>query len=124
LPIVHKRRRGLDEIDQRIGAVIRHARAAKHMSQVELGAALGVTFQQIQKYENGTNGVAATRMVQLCRALGITPNTLVGWGQGSAAEPSLEWSAAAVRLAAEFEALSPETRGIVAAVARALKESK
>ena len=43
-----------------------------------VGDALGVTFQQIQKYENGTNAVASTRISDLCRALEMTPNDLFG----------------------------------------------
>jgi hypothetical protein len=37
-----------------------------------------VTFQQIQKYERGTNAVASTRISDLCRALEMTPNDLFG----------------------------------------------
>jgi hypothetical protein len=37
-----------------------------------------VTFQQIQKYEQGTNAVASTRIADLCRALEMTPNDLFG----------------------------------------------
>ena len=48
------------------------------LSQTDLGGALGVTFQQIQKYENGTNAVASTRISDLCRALEMTPNDLFG----------------------------------------------
>jgi transcriptional regulator with XRE-family HTH domain len=43
------------------------------MSQTELGDALGVAFQQIQKYELGKNAVASTRIADLCRALDMTP---------------------------------------------------
>ena len=39
------------------------------LSQTDLGKALGVTFQQIQKYEHGTNAAASTRIADLCRAL-------------------------------------------------------
>jgi transcriptional regulator with XRE-family HTH domain len=39
------------------------------MSQAELGVALGVTFQQIQKYEKGTNRVSAVRLEQIAKAL-------------------------------------------------------
>jgi transcriptional regulator with XRE-family HTH domain len=39
------------------------------MSQTELGAALGVTFQQVQKYENGTNRISASRLQQIAHAL-------------------------------------------------------
>ena len=48
------------------------------MSQTELGDALGVAFQQIQKYELGKNAVASTRIADLCRALKMTPNDLFG----------------------------------------------
>ena len=48
------------------------------MSQTELGDALGVAFQQIQKYELGKNAVASTRIADLCRALEMTPNDLFG----------------------------------------------
>jgi len=48
------------------------------LSQSDLGNALRVSFQQIQKYENGTNSVASTRISDLCRALEMTPNDLFG----------------------------------------------
>jgi transcriptional regulator with XRE-family HTH domain len=64
--------------DKKIGSVIRIQRVKLGMTQIELGNALGVTFQQIQKYEHGRNAVASTRIVDLCRALEITPNDLFG----------------------------------------------
>jgi transcriptional regulator with XRE-family HTH domain len=65
-------------IDKKIGSVIRIQRVKLKMSQSELGEALGVTFQQIQKYEQGKNAVASTRIADLCRALEMTPNDLFG----------------------------------------------
>ena len=47
-------------VDKKIGSVIRMQRVNLGISQAELGNALGVTFQQIQKYEHGTNAVAST----------------------------------------------------------------
>ena len=47
-------------VDKKIGSVIRMQRVDLGISQAELGNALGVTFQQIQKYEHGTNAVAST----------------------------------------------------------------
>ena len=41
------------------------------MNQTELGEKLGVTFQQIQKYERGLNGVSAEKLPELCRALDV-----------------------------------------------------
>jgi transcriptional regulator with XRE-family HTH domain len=65
-------------VDKKIGSVIRMQRVKLGLSQTELGGALGVTFQQIQKYERGTNAVASTRIADLCHALEITPNDLFG----------------------------------------------
>src|SRR5580704_4889520 len=65
-------------IDMKIGATIRIQRLKMEMTQRELGKALGVSFQQIQKYENGKNAVAATRIGDLCRVLEISPNDLIG----------------------------------------------
>ena len=73
-----KTRRRDHLIDKKIGSVIRMQRVKLKMSQSELGEALGVTFQQIQKYEHGRNAVASTRIADLCRALEMTPNDLFG----------------------------------------------
>jgi transcriptional regulator with XRE-family HTH domain len=48
-------RRTPDDFDKKFGTALRLARVKRGLSQVELGAALGVRFQQIQKYEIGTN---------------------------------------------------------------------
>ena len=53
-------------------------RVKLRMSQSDLGNSLGVTFQQIQKYENGGNAVASTRIPALCQTLEISPNDLFG----------------------------------------------
>ena len=52
-------------IDKKIGAFIRMQRVKLGISQTDLGKALGVTFQQIQKYERGTNSVASSRIPDL-----------------------------------------------------------
>jgi transcriptional regulator with XRE-family HTH domain len=48
-----------------VGARIRMQRTFLHMSQAVLGQRLGITFQQIQKYENGTNRVGPSRIHQI-----------------------------------------------------------
>jgi transcriptional regulator with XRE-family HTH domain len=65
-------------VDKKIGSVIRMQRVKLGMTQSELAAALGVTFQQIQKYEKGSNSVASSRIPDLCRQLEISPNDLFG----------------------------------------------
>ncbi|QIO37333.1 helix-turn-helix domain-containing protein [Bradyrhizobium sp. 1(2017)] len=48
------------DVEREIGTRVRLARLAKNMSQQELGAEFGLSFQQIQKYEKGTNRVAGS----------------------------------------------------------------
>jgi transcriptional regulator with XRE-family HTH domain len=55
--------------DAKLGEKIRIRRNVAGMSQSELGDALGVTFQQIQKYEKGANRVSAVRLEQIAAAL-------------------------------------------------------
>lgn len=57
--------------DVAIGARIRRRRVELGMTQAELASAVGVTFQQIQKYERGANRVAASRLLNLSRALDV-----------------------------------------------------
>ncbi|KQV27875.1 hypothetical protein ASC97_05800 [Rhizobium sp. Root1203] len=57
-------------VDAEIGGRIRMRRKLLGMSQTDLGAKLGVTFQQIQKYEKGTNRVGGSRMQRIAEVLG------------------------------------------------------
>jgi transcriptional regulator with XRE-family HTH domain len=58
-------------IDVHVGSRIRLRRTLLGMSQERLGEALGLTFQQIQKYERGTNRVGASRLYDLARVLDV-----------------------------------------------------
>ena len=58
-------------IDIHVGSRIRLRRNMISMSQEKLGEALGITFQQIQKYEKGTNRVGASRLQQISQVLGV-----------------------------------------------------
>jgi transcriptional regulator with XRE-family HTH domain len=57
-------------IDARVGSRVREARNILGMSQEKLGAALGLTFQQIQKYEKGANRIGASRLQQISQTVG------------------------------------------------------
>jgi len=65
----------VDEIDTHIGQKIREARLLKEgkgdgpMTQAELGEAVGVSFQQVQKYENGSNRISGSRLWQIAEFL-------------------------------------------------------
>ena len=58
-------------IDVHVGSRIRLRRTLLDMSQERLGEALGLTFQQVQKYESGVNRVSASRLFDLSRVLEV-----------------------------------------------------
>jgi transcriptional regulator with XRE-family HTH domain len=55
---------------------MREQRLAIHMSQAQLGSELGITFQQIQKYETGKNRVSAARLFMICKALNVSLSSM------------------------------------------------
>ena len=57
------------QVDQHVGALIRAKRKAMGMSQTQLAEALGITFQQIQKYERGANRVSASKLYEIAQKL-------------------------------------------------------
>jgi transcriptional regulator with XRE-family HTH domain len=61
-------------IDHHVGSRVRMRRVLLGMSQEKLGEALGLTFQQVQKYEKGTNRIGASRLQQISKALGVPPS--------------------------------------------------
>ncbi|HYG88330.1 MAG TPA: helix-turn-helix transcriptional regulator [Azospirillum sp.] len=62
---------GLDAVDTHVGSRLRLRRTLLGLSQTELGRRVGLTFQQIQKYERGSNGIAASRLWQLADVLDV-----------------------------------------------------
>lgn len=58
-------------IDVRVGARLRLRRNMLGLSQEKLGEAIGLTFQQVQKYERGTNRIGASRLHELSRVLDV-----------------------------------------------------
>ena len=77
--IISKHQRSTTGEDTDIGMRIRLRRIELGMSQHQLGQALGVTFQQIQKYEKGHNRISISRFLETCRALKVDPNYLAAW---------------------------------------------
>jgi transcriptional regulator with XRE-family HTH domain len=58
-------------IDQHVGKRLRMRRLMLDMSQADIAEALGLTFQQVQKYEKGTNRISASRLQRLCQVLQV-----------------------------------------------------
>ncbi|MGD9846373.1 MAG: helix-turn-helix domain-containing protein [Variibacter sp.] len=83
-------------IDKHVGSRVRMRRMMLSMSQEKLGAALGLTFQQVQKYEKGTNRIGASRLMQISETLQVpvaffyegAPSGAGGAGFGEAQSPA------------------------------------
>jgi transcriptional regulator with XRE-family HTH domain len=60
-----------DPLDIEVGQRVRTFRLQKGLSQEKLGDRLGLTFQQVQKYEKGTNRISAGRLQRIANVLGI-----------------------------------------------------
>ena len=86
-------------IDRHVGSRVRMRRMLVGMSQEKLGDALDLTFQQVQKYEKGTNRIGASRLQQISRILNVpvefffegapqSPEPLDGGGVGGFGEPA------------------------------------
>jgi transcriptional regulator with XRE-family HTH domain len=110
-----------DPIDVAVGARVRAFRLSRNMAQEELAKSLGLTFQQVQKYEKGVNRVSASRLHQIARALRVPVATLIGPDQeadASAVEESKVMSllaiAGATRLLEAFGQIeSKKLRGML-----------
>jgi transcriptional regulator with XRE-family HTH domain len=61
-------------IDVHVGLRIRHRRRFLGMRQETLGAAVGLSFQMVQKYEIGSNSVPASRLFEVAKALDVQPS--------------------------------------------------
>jgi transcriptional regulator with XRE-family HTH domain len=68
--------RSASTVDKYIGAQMREQRLALSMSQQRLGEELGVSFQQVQKYERGVNRVSAARLYSICKALNVSLSSM------------------------------------------------
>ena len=68
---------GPDMIDVDVGLALRRVRLSRGLSQTELADGLGITFQQIQKYERGANRMAASRLVRAARFLKVRASDLL-----------------------------------------------
>ena len=72
-------------VDKYVGSRVRMRRIMLGMSQEKLGEALGLTFQQVQKYEKGTNRVGASRIQQISEILQVPVSFLFEGGPGGIA---------------------------------------
>jgi transcriptional regulator with XRE-family HTH domain len=67
-----------DNVDVEVGRLVRVQRIARGLSQTELGNEIGVTFQQVQKYESGANRISMGRLTRIGRVLRVDVTYLLG----------------------------------------------
>ena len=96
-------------LDARIGLLLRQRRLELGLSQAGLAAKLGLTFQQVQKYEKGVNQLAVARLLQICKVLRVPVRYVVGEpavpGRNEAVDLKLERTLAKIRSRAVKRAL-------------------
>ena len=114
-------------MDVALGAAVRIRRRTIAMSQEALAEQCGVSFQQIQKYENGANRISFSRLVQIARALRCRVVDLMDVldtpGQEQGGDMDLLGrmrTPGALELLAAFERLPPEARNSLVSFMRAL----
>ena len=71
----------INEIDIKVGQQLRARRSQIGFTQQSLATALGLSFQQIQKYESGVNRVSASKLFAMCQVLKCQPNYFFGIGE-------------------------------------------
>lgn len=109
--------------DAAIGNRLKFARLAAGKSQSEVGQALGITFQQVQKYEKGANRLPPSRLVKAAQFLGVSPATLLtGDENPEAAEAMLTLSEnrTGIELVVLFNGLPKAQRATVMTLVRTL----
>jgi transcriptional regulator with XRE-family HTH domain len=116
-----------DPMDIALGAAVRIRRRTIGLSQEALAEQCGVSFQQIQKYENGANRISFSRLVQIARALRCRVTDLMDVFDGADAETAEDLDLlsrmrvpGAVELLTGYEKLAPDVRGSLLNLVRTL----
>jgi transcriptional regulator with XRE-family HTH domain len=119
------RPKSANAIDARVGVRLKVARETAGMTQRTLAERMGLTFQQIQKYENGRNRIACSRLVELADTLGVAPAALlVGVGGRDALQQreDADELADATALLRAYARLSARGRRVLLQMASALED--
>jgi transcriptional regulator with XRE-family HTH domain len=119
MPNVASDARAADDLDRALGNAIRLRRRSLNLTQEQLAKACGISFQQVQKYENGANRVSFSRLVQIAQALACRVTDLTSaLEQPEMASVDFEFLKlmtvpGAVDLLKRYEAMTPEARRLL-----------
>ena len=112
-----------NEFDKRLGAQLRITRQARGLSQTQIAEALSISFQQVQKYERGTNKINFEKIIQLSQLFKVPVNY---WmkpalaGLKPTAGALLHERSALSLLYSYHQIKNPRTRGLLTSLAREL----
>jgi len=121
---------GPHAVDVHVGERIRLRRRELGVSQERLAGALGITFQQIQKYELGRNRVSASRLWDIARVLRVAPTYFYEGLDASPPEPAAEPTARLLgspegrTLARAFRAIPAKVRSKLLELLRAVTDEE
>jgi len=125
--VVERSSKAPDPMDVALGAAVRIRRRTLGLSQEALAEQCGISFQQIQKYENGANRISFSRLVQIARALKCRVVDLMDVLDAPDRETAADLdllsrmrTPGAIELLAAFEQLTPESRTALVALLRTL----
>jgi transcriptional regulator with XRE-family HTH domain len=111
---------GPDPVDLYVGARVRAVRRGRGVTQIKLAASIGLSWQQVQKYEVGQNRVSASVLVHIAEVLEVPPVDLLPASRRKAASdlPNAMLAARAdtAWLARAWSRLSPDVRRVVRAL--------
>lgn len=107
------------EIDRHFGVRLKQLRRLRELSQVDLGSLLGITFQQVQKYERGINRLTASRLVQICHLLNVPPSWFY---EGLSHAAPIVFQEGSIELVVMWSALTASNRRLVIEMVKALPQ--
>lgn len=112
---------GPDPIDMHVGKELRLLRTLKGMSQERLARELGVTFQQVQKYEKGANRLSASMLYRAAQALNVPISAFFAGLEGLRPDLSTQFvDRFSLAMLGELEELPPQVRDPIRALIRSL----
>jgi transcriptional regulator with XRE-family HTH domain len=122
-------KRGPDPQDIQVGRRVRALRLERGMSQTDLAERLDLTFQQVQKYEKGTNRIGAGRLHRISEILGVPVATMFGASDGTPASSTKLFefidTAAAVRIMRAFSRIKkPQVQQALTRLAEAIADQE
>lgn len=114
------RRYTCEQVNDHVGKQIRDKRSALGLTQMELGRALGISYQQIQKYETGANRVSAGRLYEIALELDCTIPALFPEDVLDRVSEHGGKNRKTIAFVTDFRALTPDKQAAVGALVRKL----